>query len=207
MYNKIVNIEIMSNYGGSMARPKVTNINDLAVTKIEKTFWELLEIKDFSQITVLEITKQSGVNRNSFYYHYEDINDLASIAFKRKAQSIIEEIRNPLICAADNPNYTPEPTHILNTLQESKYIILCARSDSKFITKMVQNLLQEIWFDSFKIQKTSLTAEELLQANFIFAGVVSTLGTDEIQDNPMLMLELAKSPIWKAAVSTIRNFS
>lgn len=36
----------------------------------------LLEKKDFEYITVKEICKKAGVNRSTFYLHYENVNDL-----------------------------------------------------------------------------------------------------------------------------------
>ena len=43
---------------------------------IKDTFISLLKEKPFNQITVKDIVDECGVNRNTFYYHYEDINDL-----------------------------------------------------------------------------------------------------------------------------------
>lgn len=46
--------------------------------KMDKAFLKLLEIKDFEYITVKEICKYAGVNRSTFYLHYETIGDLLS---------------------------------------------------------------------------------------------------------------------------------
>ncbi len=45
--------------------------------KIESSFIELLQKKEISKITVSEIIKQTGLNRNTFYANYADIYDLA----------------------------------------------------------------------------------------------------------------------------------
>ena len=37
---------------------------------------ELLEKKDFTYITVKEICEKAGVNRSTFYLHYETVSDL-----------------------------------------------------------------------------------------------------------------------------------
>ena len=37
---------------------------------------ELLEKKDIEFITITEITKKAGVNRTTFYLHYDNIDDL-----------------------------------------------------------------------------------------------------------------------------------
>lgn len=41
--------------------------------KMDKAFLELLEKKDFAYITVKEICENAGVNRSTFYLHYETI--------------------------------------------------------------------------------------------------------------------------------------
>lgn len=36
-------------------------------------FWELLEEKPLSKITVKDIVERCQINRNTFYYHFRDI--------------------------------------------------------------------------------------------------------------------------------------
>lgn len=69
--------------------------------KMDKAFLELLEQKDFSYITIKEICEKAGVNRSTFYLHYETIDDLLSesveymneqllIYMKQKPESFME---------------------------------------------------------------------------------------------------------------------
>ena len=44
--------------------------------KMDEAFLQLLEKKDFAYITVKEICAAAGVNRSTFYLHYETIGDL-----------------------------------------------------------------------------------------------------------------------------------
>ena len=44
--------------------------------RMDEAFLELLEKKDFTYITVKEICEQAGVNRSTFYLHYETVSDL-----------------------------------------------------------------------------------------------------------------------------------
>lgn len=44
--------------------------------RMDKAFLELLEKKNFAYITVKEICEMAGVNRSTFYLHYETIGDL-----------------------------------------------------------------------------------------------------------------------------------
>lgn len=43
---------------------------------MDRAFLELLEKKDFAYITVKEICQVAGVNRSTFYLHYETVADL-----------------------------------------------------------------------------------------------------------------------------------
>ena len=44
--------------------------------RMDKALIELLEKKDFEYITIKEICERAGVNRSTFYLHYENTSDL-----------------------------------------------------------------------------------------------------------------------------------
>ena len=53
-------------------------------------FWELLEKKTYSKITVKDIVELCQVNRNTFYYHFQDIPELLERVIKKAADEIIK---------------------------------------------------------------------------------------------------------------------
>ena len=55
--------------------------------RMDEAFLELIEKKDFAYITVKEICEKAGVNRSTFYLHYETVGDLLA----ESAQHIIDE--------------------------------------------------------------------------------------------------------------------
>ena len=55
--------------------------------RMDKAFLELIEKKDFAYITVKEICEKAGVNRSTFYLHYETVSDILA----ESAQYIIDE--------------------------------------------------------------------------------------------------------------------
>lgn len=55
--------------------------------RMDEAFLALLEEKDFAYITVKEICEKAGVNRSTFYLHYETVNDL----LMESAQYIIDK--------------------------------------------------------------------------------------------------------------------
>lgn len=60
---------------------------------IASTFERLLEEKPLTKITVKEIVERCGVNRNTFYYHFQDIPDLLERLAKEKADALIQDHR------------------------------------------------------------------------------------------------------------------
>ena len=53
-------------------------------------FWQLLEEKPYSKITVQNIVERCQVNRNTFYYHFKDIPDLAEYSIKAWTDQVIQ---------------------------------------------------------------------------------------------------------------------
>lgn len=57
---------------------------------ITDAFWQLLEEKPYSKITVKDIVDRCQINRNTFYYHYHDIPELLEYAVKTDADRILQ---------------------------------------------------------------------------------------------------------------------
>lgn len=57
---------------------------------IVSAFWQLLDEKPYSQITVKDIVTRCLINRNTFYYHFHDIPDLLEYSFKDAMDRIIQ---------------------------------------------------------------------------------------------------------------------
>lgn len=57
---------------------------------IVSAFWQLLNEKSYSQITVKDIVTRCQINRNTFYYHFHDIPELLEYSFKDEIDHIIQ---------------------------------------------------------------------------------------------------------------------
>ena len=58
---------------------------------IRTSFLKLENDRPLSKITVKDITDDCGINRNSFYYHYQDIPSLIQEIFTEEIERIIRE--------------------------------------------------------------------------------------------------------------------
>lgn len=73
-------------------------------SKMDEAFLDLLSQKDFAYITVKEICEKAGVNRSTFYLHYETVSDLLSES--------IEYINKQFL------NYNPDSQKIMSRLKD-----------------------------------------------------------------------------------------
>ncbi len=58
---------------------------------IKETLIKLLNDRPLSQITVKDIVEECGINRNSFYYHFQDLPSLVEEIITEEAENIIKE--------------------------------------------------------------------------------------------------------------------
>ena len=65
--------------------------------KMHRALFTLLEHKDFSEISIMDICKLAGINRSTFYAHYENTYDLLQEAHSGLIANFFNE------CSFDNP--------------------------------------------------------------------------------------------------------
>lgn len=88
--------------------------------KLGETLKELMAEKPFDKITVSELTKRCGLNRQTFYYHFETIIDLYKWVMAEEAGPLLEEFkRNP-------ENWKKAVLEILYFIRENHSAVLCA---------------------------------------------------------------------------------
>lgn len=63
-----------------MPRPRRDSEILPAKERLENAFWELLSEREYNKITVTDIVRAADVNRNSFYYHFSGLPELADSA-------------------------------------------------------------------------------------------------------------------------------
>lgn len=61
---------------------------------IKSTFIKLLEERPLSNITVKELVERCGINRNSFYYHYQDLPALIEEIIEEEADMFIKKYQS-----------------------------------------------------------------------------------------------------------------
>ncbi|MGN0664647.1 MAG: TetR/AcrR family transcriptional regulator C-terminal domain-containing protein [Negativibacillus sp.] len=89
-----------------------------------------MKTKPFSKITVSEIIKDCGVNRKTFYYHFEDIYALLKWTLEEEAMEVVRHF-DLLV------DYEEAIAFVMDYVEKNDYIINCAY-DSIGLDKMKQ---------------------------------------------------------------------
>ena len=88
-------------------RRKPLNENDKRIFKtkqrIREALFRIIQTKSIDKVTVTEIVKEADINRSTFYFYYEDINDMMS----QIQNEIYEKFREEIIIP-DTVFSTPE---------------------------------------------------------------------------------------------------
>ena len=88
--------------------------------KMDEALLCLLEKKDFEYITIKEICEVAGVNRSTFYLHYENTADLLS----ETTRYVIDKFLTYFIDDNNSPSFIPEDCELSKLIFiRSEYII------------------------------------------------------------------------------------
>lgn len=69
---------------------KTMKNRDFTKTLLVSSLKELMRIKPVEKISIRELTEKCGVNRQTFYYHFEDIYDLLRWMFQQEAIQLLQ---------------------------------------------------------------------------------------------------------------------
>ncbi|MBQ9007014.1 MAG: TetR/AcrR family transcriptional regulator C-terminal domain-containing protein [Atopobiaceae bacterium] len=86
---------------------------DLTKRALSEAFSELLKEKPFEQITVTDITRKAGVNRQTFYYHFRDLYDLIAFSVKQHIHAILPDMDS-------TTDWELDLVTVLNALREER---------------------------------------------------------------------------------------
>lgn len=118
--------------GGLMNRTKKAIID---------IFWQLLEEKPYNKITVQSIVERCQINRNTFYYHFQDIPTLVECSIQEWVESVINkncQLGSPANCII------PVAKELINRKAAFIHLYHSANRESlmRYLNKTSQRIVQ-----------------------------------------------------------------
>ncbi len=95
----------------------------------------LLEKKDFDYITVKEICDKAGVNRSTFYLHYDSIDDLLAETMEYLYKQLKQQFLNVLdLSESSIKNLSNENLLLYKTIYSKPYLEFIKKNKKAFMT-------------------------------------------------------------------------
>ena len=108
---------------------------------IKRALTRLLIRKDFSEITVSNLTKEAGINRGTFYLHYQDKYDLID----KIIDDIFSEVMDQLPLDKDREDWLPHVEYILGFVRDDyDFVSALVSSRSDYISDVLRDFLMNL---------------------------------------------------------------
>lgn len=185
-----------------MARPRKDEARPSAYERMTAAFWSLLGEKSYSAVTVKLITQQAGVNHNTFYYHFENIDDMAV----KMLESVIPT-RLVDMMAAVSMGQPLDLSAVRNAPELGEHyqkIRAIVRSGSFDLGQMSKNRLMHCWLERAGLDEDEFSRVDRARVNYIWGGITAVISSDEAETLEDY-LELLQSGIIDAVGMVIRR--
>lgn len=87
--------------------------------KLSTALKELMKQKDLSKISVSELVKKANLNRKTFYYHFQDINELLKWTIEEEAVHVINNFEK-------SDDYKEALLFLMDYIESNDDILMCA---------------------------------------------------------------------------------
>ena len=169
---------------------------------IKETFLNLLNEKPVNKITVKDISQTCGINRNTFYYHYNDIPSLMEEIFTEQAELIVNLDENAslyelLIYAVDFAIENKTAVyHIYKSANREMFETYLERITEKTISDLIERKARE-YNTSENNKKAIIHYYKCLLVGFVIDWLLSGMQY-ELQDELKIICDLFDGAMEKA---------
>ena len=187
-----------------MARPAYDNSQLTAKARLKESFWKLLSETNYSHITVKKLSALAQVNPNTFYYHYNTMDDLALDALNdEKLYEIPSIIRTKIL--SDNQISLGEALEYIVINERWKRRRLFIISDSTILQQHFYNTMEQFWLSLIGVPKENLSEADYLDFTFILHGAISIIKMQTEHYNLDFLKSLPNRALGQGIIRTLEN--
>lgn len=176
-----------------MARPKKTVNTQPIRGRIEQEFWRLMKKQLLAQITISELVKNTHCNRTTFYYYFDNVDDLA---WKVIAESIPVEL--PKIARSYFTGEVGDVTIDADTMHMVKKLsTLIGRDGSSRLAYLAADALKNMWLKELVPAGIQTDDEISYMLDFTASGVIGIISrygrssdVDQLENSILLINKL-----------------
>lgn len=178
-----------------------------SVVHIKKSFMEILEQKNFSEITISEIVQRANYNRGTFYAHFESKDDLLEKIIQETLMEMVKVIRHPYASEkfVNMEELNPDSLAIFQYFKENHYlyhILLSNHIQVDFRYRMA-NAIEQLFKEEYQYDENEIKGVDIhLFYTYRAHGIVGII-IHWIEDNyPQTIEYMSRQIIQLMMVST-----
>lgn len=172
-----------------MPRPRHDSELLPAKERMRNAFWALLEDREYRKITVTDIVHEAQVNRNSFYYHYGSLSELADDAILQEVENtsiaqLVDETTDDHGIPSMDDDAVREHWHkrISAAINSSEHrtrlnhmALLAGPHSSPELMDSLRDFTRMTLFTALKLDESDMTLRSDLYINFAVGGILAIL--------------------------------
>ena len=175
-----------------MPRPRLDENQPPASNRLQTAFWEALEEHPFKDITVTEIARRAGVNKNTFYYHYANMDELAQSSIQ---DSLLYDISVIFFGSTEKPQ--PPISDMAKRIEELPSIALKEDNQERWkrlsliagphgsnqLISYVKEFILHEWLTRMNVDYDRLNLNARITISFTLSGIIGLLSSDFIEED------------------------
>ena len=156
---------------------------------MRNAFWALLEDREYRKITVTDIVHEAQVNRNSFYYHYGSLSELADDAILQEVENtsiaqLVDETTDDHGIPSMDDDAVREHWHkrISAAINSSEHrtrlnhmALLAGPHSSPELMDSLRDFTRMTLFTALKLDESDMTLRSDLYIDFAVGGILAIL--------------------------------
>ena len=165
-----------------MPRPRRDSNIPPAKQRMEDAFWELLADREYRRITVTDVVRCAKVNRNSFYYHFSGLPELADAAIlaEIKTSPLMQEVPpNPSNGVDLKEQWRKHVTQLISTPRErerlNRLTMLAGSHSSPELVESLRDFERLSLMEMLELDPEHIDLKTDLMLDFTVGGLLTVL--------------------------------
>lgn len=188
-----------------MARPKYQRDEQTAREKIVEAFWQMIEDGPYEKVSVRGLVRESGVNKNTFYYHFEDVDDLVRQATR--------DVLEPALLLELLSMMQGGAVHVQTRIQDPGFAKRLGRvrtiaraKGTPELQDTLKRAIADAWSRALELDPADLDEPQRIALEFALGGIISVLAHTNEDGSETTPDQVIESGVPQAALVVFDRF-
>lgn len=180
----------------------MTTEKESGLSKMERAFWACLERKPYDRISVSEVVREAGVNRNLFYYHFNDLSNLAEYAATR---AVPLELAHFVLLQDAGPAEVALRIAGVGDIEERmrKLRLAVGPHGTVALVETVKGVIRHEWLRVYDLSENDIDDGTHIGMNFALGGLTSIWADRSFDSLEELQRAVANSGLVPCVIETL----